>query len=116
MADQHVGSGDIRGLEQGMEVVDRLGRGARHRYRVAPAWQQPVLDDRGRSRPVVGADAGEGGDAGENHRARRLRLDQVVAPEVGTGAEARLQHHGRTALSGALQVEPAATPISTRPE
>ncbi len=82
MPDQHVGAGFAGGVEQGVKVVDDL-LGSSLRGRVAAAA--------GGVGPVVAADSGEPGHD-------RLHRHPV-------GGDASLEHHGRAATAGAVEVE-----------
>ena len=78
-------------------------------------WRTSSLRERHGPRPIVGANAGEGGDARENHRPRRLRLEEVLGPEPGGTAVAGFEDDRRAARAPAFHVSRRPPPMSTRP-
>ena len=94
---QDIGSGDLGRLQQRVQVGHHLRGGAGLGDGVAAADEVVLADAGDGPWAVVGTDAGELGHAGQHHRPRRIRVEQIVRPEAARRAIARLQHHGRTA-------------------
>ena len=81
-----------------MEIGHHLRGGAGLGDGVAAADEVVLADAGVGPRAVVGADAGELGHGGQDHRPRRVGLEEIVAPVAGPGAVAGLQHDGGAAL------------------
>ena len=107
MPDKHVGPRLTSGIQQGMQIGDRIAHRGRLRHRVAAAR---LLTDR-RSGTVVSTDPGELGDLGK-HRRRGFLGD---APILGGSLEASHQHDGRGPCAATLQIHLAAAPDVDQP-
>jgi hypothetical protein len=70
VASQDVGTGDACGVKQSVEVGNRVRGGPRLGDGVTAAWADVVFEGRYRPRSIVGANASEAGDAGQNHHPR----------------------------------------------
>jgi hypothetical protein len=74
--------------------------------------EKPMAEDgQGYARTVVGTDAGEAGDRGEDHPPAPRGFEGIHAPGIGAVASARFQHDGWAAHALALEVEPAAADV-----
>jgi hypothetical protein len=77
----------------------------RHATRFAAAWANVVVKGRYGPRSIIGANAGESGHAGENHRPPRLRPGEVLAPDPRGTAVTGFEDDRGAASPAALQVE-----------
>ena len=93
-----------------MEVSNAVQGGPRHGDRIAAALADVVVGERHGPWSIISANTGESGHARENHRPRRSRLVEVLAPDPSGAAVASFKDDRRTARAPALYVQPAATP------
>ena len=111
MAGQDVGTGDLRRLQQRVEIGHDLRGGAGLGDGVTAADEVVLADAGVGPRAVVGADAGDLRHGGQDHRPRRVWLEEIVAPVAGRRAVAGLQHRRWGCLPVALQVERATADV-----
>ena len=107
MADQHIGSRNASAVNEGVEVGHGVCRGARHRHGVAAAG---VVSIKRGPRTIIGADARERGDAGEDrHLAPASDSSAIVSQTSALSPVTSLEQNRRAPVAAALQPEPATT-------
>ena len=98
---QHEGAGGAGRPQQGVEVANDVPSRAGHCDRVASAQR---VGEREGARAVIGADAGETCDGGQD---RPPRPDRGLGPDRPEVAGAGFEHHRRTPAAATFEVEPA---------
>src|SRR5262249_5227546 len=93
-----------------MEIGHQVLCGPRHGDGVTAARVDVVAQEQ-RARAVVGTDARETGDRGEDHRRRRLGLEGVLAPAIAAATVAGFEDDSGAARALAFEVEPAAADV-----
>src|SRR6476661_6771214 len=98
MRSEDVRSGDVRRLEQGMEIGNEISCRARHGDGRAPAQMICVKKC---SRPVIGANPREPGNLRKNGAHSRLKFG---TPNLGIISVTRLENHRRATRATALEI------------